>query len=446
MLNDYFALGPQEIWNTARLQAYLRNVGSPFTTGGDICGCDTLGRTQLEEDPASPLYDTPATDVAPWYDADLPESGEFLGFLPLSVSGLNDNPRARNITNSVGGGGVFGPARALPLTVTVRGLLIGTSCCGVDYGMYYLSEALAGCGEGCDGDCAVMYNCCPETVMTKPQVDARHKRTYRRVALVSGPTEVERTGTGGTCARGQCGANGDIVEVEFVIAVASPWPWTETTELLNVTLPIGGTGNCIEWCLSSSTDPAEVCGQGECAHAPCSSAANLCADPTKPVPAPPTATVPEASFCIPIASERACYTIDLSTRPQWSNDVPMITITAGSSELRNLRITIHERPQGTTQTCEQIADANRCDPLNDVIITYIPAGGAVTVDGQTGRATLECGGECRNASTVFGDEDGGPLRIREMSCAEFCLCIESDPNFPPAADARLTFGVSGRTW
>jgi hypothetical protein len=457
VLTDYMAVGQQELWNTARLKAYLTNVGSPFTSSTDqLCGFDTLLPAFLDDgtDDDSPnvVYDTPTIDPAPWYDVDLPASADFLGFMPLTITGLNNNPRGRNVTNGVGGGGIFGPTRVLPRTVVVTGLLIGATCCGVEYGMHYLSESLAGCtGDTCDGDCITMYDCCPDTTLTKEQFLAQHRRTFRRAALISGPDETGRVGSGAGCARGTCSANGDIIEVEFTLSLGSPWAWTDTTELLNVTLPIGGTGDCIDWCLSKAITPADfvqglVCAPGECTHAPCKSAVDKCADPTKSVPAPPTPTAPDASFCIPIAPEQACYTVDLSTRPQWSSDVPMITVRAGSKELRNARVTIYEKPVDTTLTCAQVAEASRCNPLNDFVITYIPANGAITIDGQIGRATIECDGECQTASTVFGSQDGGPVKVNEMNCAQYCVCLETDPNFPPAADANVTFGVSGRRY
>lgn len=439
------SIGGQELWNTVRTRAYLENVASPFTSGAAWCTCESLTPAMLGEDDG--VYTTPDTDPAPWYDVDLPETGEFLGFLPLSVTGLEDNPRARNVTNAVGGGGVFGPVRDLPRTITVTGLLVGTTCCGADFGIHYLTEALAGCtGDSCDGDCVELFNCCPDESMTREEFLERHRRTLRRTALVSGPTVIERVGTG-SCARTTCSAGGDIIQVEFVLVAASPWPWTDTIPLLDVGLPIGGSGDCIDWCMShqiGDTDP--LCEAGDCLFADCATAADACADPLNPVPDPPQPTRPEASFCIPIAPERECYTIDLSTRPQWSSDVPMITVTAGSSELRNVRVSFYERKTGTTLTCEEIADAERCNPFNDFIITYVPAGGSVTIDGQTGRATTECAGDCRTASTVFGDQDGGPVRINELTCAEYCVCLESDPTFPPAADASVSVGVSGRVF
>jgi hypothetical protein len=369
--------------------------------------------------------------------------------MPLSISGLNDNPRARNVTNTVGGGGIFGPQRDLPRTITVTGLLIGASCCAVEYGMQWLAEALSGCtGDACDGDCLALFNCCPDTTMTKAAFNAAHRRTFRRAALISGPTETDRFGNGGSCVKGTCGANGDVVQVEFVIVAASPWAWTDPVPVLDVGWPIGGTGACIDWCVRPGTVQdailGHLCDATDCAFQACTSATDSCADPLKAFLAPPQPTVPDAGFCVPIAPERACYTVDLSGRPQWSDDVPMITITAGSKELRNVGIQFFEKPTGTTQTCDQIADANRCAPLMEFFITYIPAGGAVTIDGQIGRATIECDGECRAASSVYGNEDGGPVKITPLSCAQFCICLTSDPNFPPGTDAHLSLSVSGR--
>jgi hypothetical protein len=480
MLKDYAAANGLEVWNMVRLSAYLKNVGSPFDTGPNICSCDTLtptnlGATDADGDPVS-AYTTPddPAQPAPWFDADLPVSAEFLGFMPTSVSGTNDNPRTRAVTNAVGGGGVFGPTRVQPRTMTVQGVLIGTSCCGTDYGMQYLSEVLSACAGGaCDGDCFEMFDCCPSTVLTQPQLDAAHKRTFRRTALVSGPTEVSR-GVSGPCANGAC-SGGDLVTVEFVLVAATPWAWTDPTPLLSVPFPAAGTGPCLTWCFPNA-DPNEcivwdtsgegtcasyvwttvggykctdtvdvdICPEDDCLHAVCVSPNDACQDPLRPVATPPQPTAPTAPFCVPLAPQSACYTIDLTNRPTWSTDVPIMTISAGADELRNVRITFYEKPTGTSQTCDQIKEANDCFPANDFYITYIPAGGAITIDGQTGRATIDCSGDCRTASTVFSTADGGPLVINNLECAMYCVCLESDPMFPPDPAATFDLSISGQ--
>lgn len=440
MLRDYFRLSENELWNSARLQAYLANVGSPFNTGTTLCGCDTLTAALLGEEDS--VYTTPQTDPAPWYDADLPVSGEFLGMMVLDVEGIDGSTRQRNITNAVGGGGVFGPLRDLPRTMTISGVLIGTSCCGADYGLHWLEEALSGCsGSTCGGDCATVYNCCPPQDTTPEQFETLYKRTFVRTAVTSGPTVTGRRGTG-SCQRGQCTLGGDLIEVEIVLVAASPTPWIEPVPLLDVTLPIGGSGDCIEWCLSPSG-----CSSMECLHQSCAPDPSLCVDPrptSPPSPAPPQPSMPATGFCAPLGPETACYPIDLTARPSWSSDMPIVTITSGSAALRNVRVVIYERPGSlAAATCEEVAANQMCSPVNDFYITFIPASSAVTFDGRTGFATTECRGQCENSTNAYGGLDGGPVQFKALSCAMYCVCIETDVTQPPAADAGVSLSVSG---
>ena len=443
MLNDFASVGDIEVWNTARLGAYLTNVGSPFTSGGQVCSCDELTPTVLGL--PYETYQTPALDDAPWYDPDYPVSSEYLGFLPLSVSGVDQNPRGRSVSNAVGGGGVFGPVRSLPRTITVTGVIVGASCCGAEYGLHFLSEVLSGCtGDACDGDCFVMYACCPDgETLTADQFNAKYRRTFRRTALVSGPTVVQRQGNG-SCAAGGCAAGGDLITVEFVLVAANPWAWTDTMPLLDVDFPQPlPDAPCIDWCVMDPVTLTGGCDADECLFGVCTDD-SACTDPLQAVPAPPQPTTPLTSFCVPIGTESACYDIDLSDRPEWSGDAPMITIEAGSDELRNIRILLFAKPAGTLLSCDAIADTNRCDPVAEFVITYVPAGGVLVLDGQVGKALLICNDECQTSTNVYGDQNGGPVRFPELGCAEYCLCVEVDNNFPPAADASLSFGVSGR--
>lgn len=441
MLNDYASVGGIEVWNTGRLQAYLRNVGSPFTTGGTICSCDALTPEVL----GLTAYQTPALDPAPWYDADYPVSADYLGFLPLSVAGVDANPRGRSVSNAVGGGGVFGPVRNLPRTITVTGVIVGASCCGAEYGLHFLSEVLSGCtGEACDGDCFEMYACCPEDeVLTPAQFNAKYRRTFRRTALVSGPTVVSRQGNG-SCASGGCAGGGDLITVEFVLVAANPWAWTDTLPLLDVPLPATVPGGpCIDWCLRDGGTGVGDCFASECLFGDCLPEED-CSDPMTTVPSPPQPTTPLTSFCVPLGTESDCFDIDLSDRPEWSGDVPMIVIKSGSGELRNVRIQIFVKPAGSLLNCDAIADTNRCDPLEQFVITYMPAGAVLTLDGQIGRALLVCNDECQTSQYVYGDQNGGPVRFTELGCATYCFCIETDSSYPPAVDATVSFGVSGR--
>ena len=136
------------------------------------------------------------------------------------------------------------------------------------------------------------------------------------------------------------------------------------------------------------------------------------------------------------------FAMDLTGRPNWSSDVPVITVRSGSTELRNLTIQIYEQGE-EGMTCEETADFNRCSPHSFWHVAYVPAGGAVTLDGQTGRATVECGGVCESSPDVYG-RDGMPPTYTPLECASYCVCLESDIESPPALDAVVTLNVSGR--
>ncbi|AKA61759.1 minor tail protein [Streptomyces phage Maih] len=443
MLNDYASANGTEVWNTTRLQAYLTNVGSPFDTGPDICHCPSLTAEVLGDDP----YTTPDAEVgpAPWYDPAVPESAEFLGFLPLTVAGADDNPRRRTVSTAVGGGGVFGPSREQPRSIVVTGVLIGATCCGAQYGMQFLSELLSGCtGDTCDGDCFAMYNCCPDDGLTPEQFNAAHRRTFRRTSLVEGPTETGRRSTG-DCARSECAAGAELIEVEFVLVAASPWAWTDPIPVLEVTPPIADQTECVDWCLPGSGIPDHDCDPTTCLFQACVTPGDPYADPRNQVPLPPQPTVPAGSFCAPLVPDRACYSVDLSARPQWATDAPLIEIYSGAYELRNIRVTWYERPAGFVGDCDDLADSNLCNFIQDFTVTYIPPRGTLTLDGSIGRAVVTAGGlGCRTASTAYGNQNGGPVDVTDLTCATYCICIETDSDAPPAADAVVRISVLGK--
>jgi hypothetical protein len=432
----YMNYGGVEVVNHARLSTYLQTVGSPLTDYNG-CGCPTFGAEVLEELP----YTTPDSEdsPAPWYDPDVPESVEFAGIMVLDVEGLDDYPVQRSVTGGIAGGGAIGPARALPRTITVTALVLGSTCCGVDYGLHWLGQVLQGCTSGeCDGDCLSVYACCPGEELDAETFNARHRRTLRRVALVDGPRVTARAGDG--CGVGECQAGADILTVEFVLTAAVPWLWTDLVPVLEVTPPLNTDGDCVEWCLHPAGQ--EGC-PGGCRFADCPDPTAACADTrcataTPPLPGSPLNTC----FCQPLAVERACYEMDLTGRPNWSSDVPVITVRAGSTDLRNLTIQIYEQGE-EGMTCEETADFNRCEPHSFWHVGYVPAGGAVTLDGQTGRATVECGGVCESSPDVYG-RDGMPPTYKPLECASYCVCLESDIESPPALDAVVTLNVAGR--
>ncbi|WP_437020679.1 hypothetical protein [Streptomyces sp. enrichment culture] len=438
------SVGDSEVINHARLRAYLDTVGSPLTSGSEICSCETLTAAVLDDD--GQPYTTPDDPLtpAPWYDPDVPESLEFAGILLLSIDGVDDFPVSRSVSTAVTGGGSLGPARVQPREMTFTAILLGATCCGVEYGLQFLKAALQGCtGSQCGGDCVEMYACCPGEDMTRQEFNTAHRRTFRRVALTDGPKVTGRHGDG-SCSGGTCAMGADIIQVEWTMTAASPFAYTDAVDLIDVALPTDMTGDCIEWCIHDPRLPDWVPQCKDCLLKPCADSQDECADPGCMSAPPPVPSAPVTCFCDALAVNEATYPIDLSDRNGWTDDVPIISLYAGSSDLRRLTITLYQRT-GTdgAKTCAQIAQDKRCEPYAQWTVSYLPAGAELVLDGQTGRAVVFCGGSCASASTVFG-RDGAPPSWPVLDCAQYCLELRTDAFELPAADARLTFAVSGR--
>ncbi|WP_329368690.1 hypothetical protein OG896_24450 [Streptomyces sp. NBC_00669] len=474
-LEWYLTLGGTEIANHSRLNTYLDTVGSPLDSQ-TVCGCETFDAELVGDEP----YTTPADPAspAPWWDPAVPESTEFCGLMVLSVDGLADYPVTRQVTGAVAGGAALGPGRTQARTITVTGVLLGVTCCGVDYGLRWLAAALGGTtGAACGGDCLELYNCCPATFEDPDEFAEQHRRTVRRVALVSGPTVTARAGTGCT-GTGGCSAGADMLTVEFVLSAATPWQWTDpVTVLETVPVPTDDGTECITWCVHGGPD-APVCvdlsdscpsalsvpfGDGGCAGAawptledsgpcgagcrlaPCPDLDDLCADPACTTPAPPVPPPPATCFCYALAVNSEAYDLDLTSFPVWFGLAPIIEVYAGSSPLRHLTITIVERPPGTDDSisCQDLAEAGRCQAAAEIEVGYVAAGATVTVDGQIGRALVDCAGQCEAASDVYG-AGGAPLSVPLLRAGRYCVLLEADAIATAAADATVTIAVSGQ--
>jgi hypothetical protein len=149
---SYACLGGLEISNGNRVLTYTRNIGIGIPGNVGRCECDAL-------DLAYPFSD-PATDPAPWYDADVPESEEFLGVWLREVYPQPNMSRAS--TSRAGGGILLGPLSVGRRIVSCSGVMFATSGVGMAYGEAWLREALSG-GCGCEGDDLQILRACPPT-------------------------------------------------------------------------------------------------------------------------------------------------------------------------------------------------------------------------------------------------------------------------------------------
>lgn len=440
---DWLCLAGVEIANSARVAAYAQAGLRPHTMAVYGCECPDLA-AMLGDDP----YTTPAADLAPWYDPAEPASAEFAGFLVTSISGLDVAPVSRSRTDRLGHGAVLGRRRLGPREIVVRGLLIGGSCCGVEYGMRWLASALdgsLGCGPGsCGGDDLRYLACCPPLCDDPDPQECLtpHLRTLREVGLIDGPNVISEIGGNCPCRDGgtTCGGSGSCpaYEVEFTLLSGRPHALREP-----VLIASGQTWDpvdpdiCIEW----STDPGCLSEAEECAllePAPC------------PLdPACPPAEVPEIPLpgnpcnCDPLAGRaKLCIDVPAGTAPIWADAVPVLTLKAGPGEpLRSVRIRVYANPLGLSAD-----ELQQCSYCSEVNVSYIPPGATYVLDGTLQRSIVQCPGraETSGGSITFG-EQGGPLIWPALECGvQYTICVEADADTIDGATAGLQTVVRER--
>lgn len=156
MFDGWFNFAGNEIINTARAHAYIRELMphlSVDSSCGGACGCDHLADF-LGEKP----YATPLIDDAPWVDVERKESFGFYGVQTIGVVGLGDDTRTAEIVEGPGDGGWVTNQRRGPKQARFTTLLAADSEESMDYGENWLRTALDGdCKEGCTPTAQLCY-------------------------------------------------------------------------------------------------------------------------------------------------------------------------------------------------------------------------------------------------------------------------------------------------
>lgn len=430
----WVCLGGQEIWNQARLDAYVSNgcvAGGPRIKACGSCGPEMAVAL---EDPNG-AYTTPAADPAPWYSVTEPDSADFVGFMPLQITELGPGQITRESTPRASGrGAFFGPEVQAASSVVVTGVLLGKTPCAVAYGFRWLTAALRGaCGGDCDGDDLTFLDCCP-TWTEDPVADIEpHLRTLKGVQLVASPTITDRFGT--SCS---CHDSAPILQVTFTLS-GSPCVFRPPADVsTDVPFDLDDPSACVVW---YPVGPDEACPADvdECA-AP----EDCIVDPAcPPPPAPPAAPVPtNPCICTPLATVRSCATIPTATIPEWAEGVPVITVKAGSADLRQIRVLFIPNPLG-----QPVEDLDPCNACGEVTLSRIPAGAEFVMDGTTQSVTINCPGRGPTDATPLLGSVGGrlPFSFPEIACGgiAYTLCVTADAT-TTAADASVSAAIAVR--
>lgn len=171
MYSGYGSFGGVEIFNHARMMSYMTGnlelgvpaLRAPNTSVNPNCFCPTAQPLYCDQGAGeNGEYLGVALDPAPWYDPDEPGSTEFAGFFVEEITGF-DSTVAREVADGAIFGSSLGPLRLKGRCMTVTGWLRSKTCCGSEYALRWLQEALMGDGscENCATSDLYMLKCCP---------------------------------------------------------------------------------------------------------------------------------------------------------------------------------------------------------------------------------------------------------------------------------------------
>lgn len=369
MYNGWLMFAGTEVLNAPRTVAYAETM-LPGTKLTDCTDCDVLAAA-IDDAP----YSTPSADAAPWYDPEVPQSANFLGFYPLELQGFTKSTRTGTANESTHDGGYVSGVRSETREMRVRGLLIGTNVEAAEVGMSWLKNVVQGsaCAD-CEGDDLCFMTSCPTVGQydSEAVMDAavtRVLRHVRDVTCISGPEPINEY---------NLRSGGHMIEVEVTFVAGTPHLYSDP---ISVAKAEGTTLTAVDptaSIFSVSTLPA-------CAFEP---TVLPLLDPDCPVvPDPPYVPALGTQFCAPEPATFFSYAIHIpaSMLHAWNDAVPTLTITTGEQAVRHVRIRFLPRIPETAN----VANLDPCSACSSFIIHYIPGSTVAVVDGMTERVSMQ---------------------------------------------------------
>jgi hypothetical protein len=142
-----------------------------------------------------------------------------------------------------------------------------------------------------------------------------------------------------------------------------------------------------------------------------------------PIPLPPAPPTVDAS-CVtePSSYQRSVITIPESTVPTNLTAYPILTLQAGAQDVRQARIRFWENPDHLT-----IDDLDPCSFDGEIIVSYLPAGATLVIDGVQRIATMTLAGVTQDATHLLYGSDGGPVDWPELTGGiEYLVTLDLD--------------------
>lgn len=419
--------------DNARTYAYHRwacaNNMYPSECQPDLFDCSCA-----LDDPMTPYAD-PASDPAPWYDANDPASTEFLGAMILRVEGATDSTIKREPVDALDSGTILNRARLSGRSFTLELLLLSTSCRGADFGIEWMRRVfetdLCLCGD--TNDCQACYG---KEFTLRRSCDTEigdacdtGLRTWMSTGVIDG-IKIQPDDVLDKCC---CVAQ----RVTLVLQSESPYSYGCEDAACNTVVDPDGYKRCFDWaadCLQGCCDENRE-GCDRCLFDP------LCDCFTAEDPVPQSIQSDLACFCEPLERIIQCCCIedvgsagyDTALKIEIFSGYDTATDPDGLAftelGLRNVTLSIFDNPENIDCITDDESYDDWCDtrpsPRFEIKIPYIPSNATLTIDGRTNRVFLECDGVCRPFPYQIENTKGSLFPLI-TNCNSVMTCIEWD--------------------
>ena len=426
--DGYLTLDGVEVANGQRFEAYA----------GDRSWFHPVYRTDGVGHALSETYTDPVTDAAPWWDPDVPASGDLYGFYPVALTGFDDSSRTISTVESTREGGIPGRVRHATKEVNVAGFIAGASEAAVEYGLIWLRRVLLGglCSpldarKQALGTEMSFFGYAPpsealagEQGLSAQAVLDSITRTYRAVVVSTGPSVISRR-------RLACGDY--IAQVQFTARCGDPRVYSNPLRVFSNLFDLDGIvwGSVAdEGTVQTTTFEEVTCGVPlwEPLYDP------LCAAAITP-PTPPN--VPMGCWSPPISGTtygRTIVTIPATNFPTFSEMMPLITLNNAGDNIRSIRIRFYRDPDGTLDVASE-----PCDWVSDIVLSFMPAG-VMDIDGSREQVHfVTTGGHTRRADSLVFGTDQRPMTWPVLDCGtQYLMTIDTlGLDDPPIIDLDL---------
>lgn len=404
-------LGCVPIVDNIRTNAYVQWAIQNGSLSDGCCPQVNLGSC-VDDAPVTP-FTNPVDDEVCWYDPNIPESADFLGLFINNVTGLQDDPYERSVSNIASIGSVFNRPTRSGKTLTFDVVLLATSCCGMDYGRNWLAGVLK--GQGCVHGLNAFENpcgtselrirvCCPVGGANDAGI-----RNYPYSSLTQGLARLDGDRKDKCCCT--------VQRYSFVIQTGTPDGFGDLEEVCDSLVdPTPENSLCIPCRPEIPPDPD-----------PCIDPMDCWFDDIDAFESPSLKI--DCGYCPPAEVTRTCCCV--GDKMTGSTDRTLVidlfsgedpnNVYFTENGARNIEILIWENPMNlpcpeSQEDFEHFLYGER--PCAEIKIGFIPRNSVLRIDGRTGEAYILCSGR----RIPIYDSVEGDLKRLEIGCTPLLVC------------------------